>query len=336
MKPHTLPELITLPDEEFVDAAYNVARGRLPTVVERQDMLARLRAGTAKTSLLDSLMLQSNPSPEQPLSAHVAELSNRVASLVSQLSEVQVRLGALFPSLGETLEIAGPSLVDEARRRVGVPAQISLDGLSPDARYALFQSVFYESAVVAVKQRVYLPYIDTDARPGTPFLDLGCGRGEFLRILREHGVDALGVDLSSSALEPLRRDGFDVIEKHLIEFLETDSRTFSGASVLQVVEHITEDEMQRMLALLSRKLTPGAPLIIETPNPLSPFALGHFHTDPTHLAPIPPERMRFEVELAGFERARILFQGRIPQGQFAGPDPRSHYVDYAVIAYRSR
>jgi len=68
---------------------------------------------------------------------------------------------------------------------------------------------------------------------------------------------------------------------------------------------------------------------------LSPFALGTFHTDPTHVNPIPPERMRYAIEAAGFERTLTLFQARIPEGQFAGPDPRAYYADYAIVGYRS-
>ena len=57
-------------------------------------------------------------------------------------------------------------------------------------------------------------------------------------------------------------------------------------------------------------------------------------TDPTHVDPIPPERLRFAVEAAGFERSRTLFQARVPPGVFAGPDAKAYYMDYAIIAYR--
>jgi hypothetical protein len=110
---------------------------------------------------------------------------------------------------------------------------------------------------------------------------------------------------------------------------------FSGATALQVAEHLTAAQIERMLELVARRLLPGAPLIVETPNPLSPFALGVFHTDATHVDPIPPERMRYSIEAAGFEQAVTLFQAKIPADQFAGPDPRAYYADYAIIARRS-
>ncbi|HEV2219016.1 MAG TPA: methyltransferase, partial [Casimicrobiaceae bacterium] len=103
----------------------------------------------------------------------------------------------------------------------------------------------------------------------------------------------------------------------------------------QLVEHLTAEGIEHMLALLAQRLLPGALLIVETPNPLCPFALGQFNTDPTHVAPLPPERLRFAIEAAGFEGTRTLFQARAPGLPFAGPDPRAYYMDYAIVAYRS-
>jgi O-antigen chain-terminating methyltransferase len=101
-----------------------------------------------------------------------------------------------------------------------------------------------------------------------------------------------------------------------------------------VAEHLAPERLDRMLALVAQRLAPGAPLIVETPNPLSPFALARFHSDPTHVVPLPPERLRFSVEEAGFERSRTLFQARAPGDPHAGPDPCAYYMDYAIIAYR--
>jgi O-antigen chain-terminating methyltransferase len=168
-----------------------------------------------------------------------------------------------------------------------------------------------------------------------PFLDLGCGRGEFLRILREEGFAGIGVDINPTGIAGLCADGFDVVEQNLVAFLETDRRTYCGASLLQVAEHLSDDEIERMLVLVAPRLARGAVFILETPNPLSTFALSVFHTDSTHLRPLPPERMRYEIEAAGFADTRTLFQARIPSGQYAGPDPRAYYADYAIIAWRA-
>jgi O-antigen chain-terminating methyltransferase len=233
------------------------------------------------------------------------------------------------------LEVPGEPLAARARTRIGIGDEVAIAALPADDRYALFESVFYEAPVVAQKQRIYLRYVDRDLSRRAPFLDLGCGRGEFLRILRGDGVPAAGVDINARNVAALRAEAFDVAQDDLVTFLEADPRRFSGAALLQVAEHLPRARLERALELLAAKLLPGGVLIVETPNPLSPFALGAFHGDPTHVAPIPPEALRYFVEAAGFERSSTLFQARVASDQLVGPDARCYYGDYAIIAYRS-
>ncbi|MBS0326606.1 MAG: methyltransferase domain-containing protein [Proteobacteria bacterium] len=258
-----------------------------------------------------------------------------LAAMESRLAALEPKLRSILPpDLGTTYEVAGPALVAPAiaRRIPGPP--VTAASLSPDERYALFEDVFYDSNVVLEKQRVYIGEIERALPSRLPFLDLGCGRGEFLSILREAGIDALGIDINSASLRTAREHGLRVVEDEVVAFLESDRSTYCGASLLQVAEHLTAAQFERTLALVAERLAPGALLIVETPNPLSPFALAHFHTDPTHVTPLPPERVRFAIEAAGFCDTRTLFQGRIPPDQFAGPDPRAYYMDYAVTARR--
>jgi O-antigen chain-terminating methyltransferase len=253
----------------------------------------------------------------------------------AELADLRRRLKAMEPPiLGPELIVEDSPLVDRALTRCGLPLDLRVSSLPESTQYAMFEQVFYESAVVAAKQRIYLPYISRDLTAKHPFLDLGCGRGEFLRILRDESIGSLGVDINPYPLRQLLTDGFNVHEGDLLDFLERDQQIYSGAAILQVVEHLQPPVIDRMLTLVSMRLAPGAPIFVETPNPLSPFALAHFHTDPTHLNPIPPERMRYAIEGAGFERARTLFQNRVPEDQYCGTDSRAYFVDYAVIAYR--
>jgi len=284
------------------------------------------------------------------LDGRVLELQQRVDGLTSGLQGSVAHLRALDesshatrtrvdamhpPPLDATMAVAGEPLTPLARERAGIAPDVALGTLSAHSRYALFETVFYDSRAVAAKQRVYIDYVDRELAKQAPFVDLGCGRGEFLHILQELGIHAVGVDINAEVLRRLRAEGFTVVEQDLLAFLEGEQRMFCGASVLQVAEHLTAAQLERLLALLAHRLLPGAPLIIETPNPLSPFALAVFHTDPTHVSPIPPERMRYSIEAAGFEQTLTLFQAKIPADQFAGPDPRAYYADYAIIARRS-
>jgi O-antigen chain-terminating methyltransferase len=271
----------------------------------------------------------------QGVTAWIDGVRQQHDNLVTSIAQMKPRLESLFPKdLGETLELRGSPLAALARERRRLPPGTAIPSLPLYERYALFESVFYESVAVAEKQRIYLGVLNRPLSQRFPFLDLGCGRGEFLRILRDDGIEAMGVDINPASLATARDSGLRVFEHDLLAFLESDRGTYSGASLLQVAEHLTAAQLDRLLELIVPRLAPGAVFILETPNPLSPFALGVFHTDATHVVPLPPERMRFALEAAGFENTRTLFQGRIPGDQFAGPDPRAWYMDYAIIASR--
>ncbi len=311
--------------------------------IELTEQLRQLteEAGTrAREALADRELLQRHDARLAEIARDVEQARRDLRTdrdeWSSSIPALRSRLDGLFPPpLDDVHEVRGPALAPLARQRFGIAAGVPLSTLSSHERYALFETVFYESPAVAAKQRAYLPYLERKPGPRLPFLDLGCGRGEFLHILRELGFASVGVDVNPVVIARLRAEGFDVVAQDLIAFLEADRRSYAGASLLQVVEHLTDTQIERMLSLLAPRLVPGAMLIVETPNPLCSLSLALFHTDATHVRPLPPERMRFEIEAAGFEDARTLFQGRIPGDQFAGPDPRAHYVDYAVVARRS-
>ena len=336
--------------EESTTQRAELERRLADTGVRVAEVDRAIADATDKAALLERVLADV----QRQHAAVAAELGSADAALAEQLRAVGARADATLwdarairdlaerthmrvdaihpPALGETMAMAGGPLASLARERAGLAPDVPINALPAHTRYALFETVFYDSTTVAAKQRIYLDYVDRDLSRDAPFLDLGCGRGEFLRILREVGIDGVGVDVNPDPLRRLQAEGFTVVERDL---LEDETRMFSGAAVLQVAEHLLPEQMERMLALIAPRLVAGAPLFVETPNPLSPFALGVFHTDSTHVNPIPPERMRYSIEAAGFERTLTLFQARIPKGQFAGPDPRAYYADYAIVAYRT-
>ena len=313
---------------------------RISTGSCRPDRAASARSCSAKfrdrAAQLDAQLRDRIAQLDAERRSAIGMLERDLARVTRIAGDAKLRIEALSPPhLAETFEVIGGALVEPARDRARVRTDIPASELSEHERYAVFEAAFYDSTLVAAKQRVYLRYLDRALALRQPFLDLGCGRGEFLGILAGAGITPVGVDVNPTAFAGLRTAGFEVVEQDLLAYLQAERRMFSGASALQVVEHLTAGEIEQMLALVAQRLLPGALLIVETPNPLCPFALGQFNTDPTHVAPLPPERLRFAIEAAGFEATRTLFQARAPGAPFAGPDPRAYYMDYAIIAYRS-
>jgi O-antigen chain-terminating methyltransferase len=132
-------------------------------------------------------------------------------------------------------------------------------------------------------------------------LDIGCGRGEFLSLMREQGVAARGIDLSAECVAQCRQNGLNAEVADLFSYLDQTEQEFDGIFSSQVVEHLDPRRLPDMIGLCGAKLRRGGLLAIETPNPecLAIFAT-HFYLDPTHARPIPHPLMVFYMEEAGF------------------------------------
>ncbi len=138
-----------------------------------------------------------------------------------------------------------------------------------------------------------------------PWVDVGCGRGEWVELLAEEGVEAVGVDEDAGAIAACRERGLAALRTDALDYLSSlDPGSVQGVSALHVVEHW---EISRLLAFLEearRVLAPGGVVLLETPNPHNLVTGGlHFHYDPTHHRPVPPALLLFLLEHCGFERA---------------------------------
>ena len=181
----------------------------------------------------------------------------------------------------------------------------------PESIYALFEDRFRGPAEhVARKQTFYLPILRK--APG-PVFDAGCGRGELLRLLKESGIPARGVEASALAAETCRAAGLDVRTGDAIETLAAAPAASLGAVVaLQVVEHWTAEATFRFLAEARRALMPGGVLVVETVNTDSLAAMNAFYLDPTHVRPVPPEALQFLCDAAGFRELEVEYLSPLP------------------------
>jgi SAM-dependent methyltransferase len=209
----------------------------------------------------------------------------------------------------------------------------------PESVYALFEERFRgPSTDVLEKQRFYLPYVR--GLPG-PVFDAGCGRGEFLRLLRDEGIAARGVESSSVSANACRAAGLDVTEGDAIEALAAAlSKSLGGVVAFQVVEHWPAASTFRFLAEARRAIAPGGVVIVETVNTDSLAAMNAFYLDPTHVRPVPPEALRFLCDAAGFQDLSVEFLSPLPAGrrleERSDNDARLNAIlfgpqDYAVI-----
>jgi len=175
-----------------------------------------------------------------------------------------------------------------------------------DFDYFLFEEYYRCSREeIMGRQREYLRYFS----PGQYVLDLGCGRGEFLELLSNHGVRAEGVDLNDDMIEFCRERGFTVYKADLFDYLESvEDGTVDGIFLGQVIEHLQPQQLIRLIQMAYAKLKPNGYFIAETPNPrsLSIFAQSFF-MDLTHTKPVHPYTAKFLLESEGYREIEIFY-----------------------------
>jgi SAM-dependent methyltransferase len=171
-------------------------------------------------------------------------------------------------------------------------------------------------ADVSARQRTYVD----DFRGCAPVLDVGCGRGEFLSLLRESGIEATGVDRDHELVEFCRAEGLAVEHGEVPAYLEgLKDGSLGGLFAAQVVEHLAPGPLMRFLELAAAKLRRGGVLVAETMNPLSLVAMKNYFADLSHAQPLVPETLVLLARQAGFSRTELRFLNEPPEEERLHP-----------------
>ncbi len=150
-------------------------------------------------------------------------------------------------------------------------------------------------------------YIDR-FRGAREVIDLGCGNGEFLEVMRDAGIAARGIDSSMESVEACRARSLAAEQGDLFEWLDAQpNRSLPAIFCSQVVEHLPPARVPELVNLCAAKLEQHALLAIETPNPacLAIFAT-HFYLDPTHTRPVPHPLLAFYLQEAGMGAIEVV------------------------------
>ncbi len=148
-----------------------------------------------------------------------------------------------------------------------------------------------------------------------PVVDLGCGRGEFLELLRDEGIEACGVEGNANVVRECRDKGLDAVQGDLVAFLqEREAGSLGGIFAAQVAEHLPPPVLTALLAEAHRTLRSGGLLVLETPNVASALAFHDvFIRDLTHERPLHPDTLRFLAAAAGFSDVRIEMRNPVSE-----------------------
>jgi SAM-dependent methyltransferase len=208
--------------------------------------------------------------------------------------------------------------LEEARKRLPKPLSttqlanlVAEEDHLLDAMYASFEDMFRGTREdIKNRARIYLPHIRAAKvdLSGAPVIDLGCGRGEWLELLRDENITSRGVDINRVFLDVCRAMALDAKESDAVTFLRNlKPNSIAAVTSFHLIEHLP---LRSLIALLDeslRVLKPGGLIILETPNPENLEVGGcNFYTDPTHRNPLPPPLTQALVELRGFVRPIIV------------------------------
>jgi SAM-dependent methyltransferase len=128
-------------------------------------------------------------------------------------------------------------------------------------------------------------YVGLCAKVNGPVLELGCGNGRILLELAQHGIDAIGIDVSAGMLQELRRKA--ALRSLPARALRMDVANLAlrpgFAAILcpySLITYITDDQdAARLLKRIRGLLAPGGMFVIDAFVPKPVLAQAEFRED---------------------------------------------------------
>ena len=183
-----------------------------------------------------------------------------------------------------------------------------------ESAYYAFMGYDRENTLAGLRH--YLPWFTAG-----PVLELAPGRGEFLTLLGQAGVEAYGIDSDEGMVETAVGGGLDVRLMDAVEHLRaTPDASLGGVFSAHFVEHLPAELVQEVITEAARALRPGGHFVAATPNAACQSVMGNdFWRDPTHIRFYDPRLLAFFCTSAGLE---VVEHGGNPLNQ-PGPPPEA-------------
>jgi SAM-dependent methyltransferase len=314
----------------------------------------------ASTSTLDIAMDQAERLQEA-LAARERRMEAAFGAIRLQQDEIRTALGVLQQAArtprSESARAAPAGDAVQASSTPATAGTVSADSAEAlSHKYVGFEDQFRGSPEeIRARLGDYLPVF----AGASDVLDIGCGRGEFLDLLRLSGVTARGIDLNEAMVQVCRRNGLDAARADALSYLQAlPDGSLGGLFAAQVVEHLEPAYLTRLIEAAFDKLRPGSPIVLETINPACWFAFFESYIrDITHVRPLHPDTLRFLLIAGGFQQIEIRYRAPYPDQdklQPAAPPPQLRdafepvnanveklnrllftYLDYAAIGRKS-
>lgn len=159
---------------------------------------------------------------------------------------------------------------------------------------------FADEKFVHNLQKKYVKYFKKG-----PVIDIACGRGIFLEILKESKIEGIGVDDSKLAYQYAKDKDLKVYLDDAFNFLKKTTKgekKYEGIFCSHFIEHLSCERAQELLSLCFKILRPGGILIVITPNPMDVRVMTDiFWLDQNHVRPYPLDLLKVLFTKAGFK-----------------------------------
>lgn len=321
---YTIPDFTRYNGEEFIREIYRIILKKEVDQEKLKQHLEELASGNiSKAELILTLRFS-----DEGKKYNVKILGIKKRYLVFQLSSL--------PFIGFFVRFAFalvrlPRLIKRVNALENYTEPNSLD-----AFYLAFENHFRGSREdIKERQEYYIPLVDKVMREKEDsVLDIGCGRGEWLELLKENQMDALGIDLNQSMVKESRSRGLKAQQMDALLYLQSlEDNSLTLISGFHIVEHLPFETLLAIFHESHRVLKSGGMILFETPNPEN-IKVGscNFYIDPTHINPIPPVTLEFMAKYSSFVNVEII---RLHPEENLENIYGEATQDYSVIGYKA-
>jgi O-antigen chain-terminating methyltransferase len=321
-------------------------RLQINSLLREQERLAQNQLGLKQThNRLESHVARVNDNTEHIRQRQAAELQalekqlqRRIDDLIERLQKFKMDVAQQETRLSHLLDGSSHTPVVEQQSQ---PTISEADHLLDSLYFSLEDVLRGKPEEIKEQVKVYLPFLQK-AHIDSDILDVGCGRGEWLEILREAGYKARGIDTNRILVQRCRDLSLDVVEAEALGYLRSlPNESLSAVTAFHFAEHLPLETLVRFLDEAGRTLKPGGLIILETPNPEN-LLVGscNFYLDPTHKNPLPIPTLQLLVEARGYCCEEVLKLHAINAGKIEVKDQLTshlnHYLygpmNYAIVA----
>jgi SAM-dependent methyltransferase len=168
---------------------------------------------------------------------------------------------------------------------------------------------FYEQLMRAAgydQNRWEFEVVTTRLRPYEAVLDIGCGRGAFLRRIAPSISRPVGLDVNRPAISELAESGIEAHAIPIAEFANREPNAFDAVCAFQTLEHLAN--VHELIEPALRCVRPGGRLFLSVPNrnrawrePFDPFDFPPHHVSQWDRAQFVVLARRYGLQLRAVE-----------------------------------